>query len=94
MGSKLHLRQMGLKLLTFQGRCGCRTAFHTGDISRQIYFSPCFEKGFGDVGLGTPRLTYTFEVNNQFSYYHAESEKCCMSDSLFEKAHWCYCRCK
>lgn len=36
--SKLCLRQMGLKLLTFQGTCGCRTAFNTGDLSQQIYF--------------------------------------------------------
>lgn len=57
---------------------------HRGSVSRDEFF--CCEKAFGDVGLGTPRLTYTFEVKNPFSYYRAESE-CYMSDSLYEKAH-------
>lgn len=33
---------------------------HRGSVS--IYLSPCFEKGFRDVGLGTPRFIHAFEL--------------------------------
>lgn len=66
------LRQMGLKLLTFQGRCGCRTV-STQEICLNRFISLFWKRIWGGRAGNSKAYLYIW-IKNQFSYYPTESE--------------------